>query len=176
VALGDGNLSNPNGRAVRLRITCDKKYPRLISHIRNSLQSLLPENKISIVDRIGCVDIGVYSNRLPELIGYPWDGGPKIVQDVGVQSWIKNEPLFTKECLRGLFQTDGCIYEDRGYLMVNFTSAGERLAKDVFRMMERLEYYPRMQKIYQKNIYRRYTIRLSKNVESFIKEIGLWKE
>jgi len=28
LALGDGNLSNPNGRAVRLRITCDKKYPQ----------------------------------------------------------------------------------------------------------------------------------------------------
>jgi hypothetical protein len=33
VALGDGDLSNPNGRAVRLRITCDKKYPRLIEHV-----------------------------------------------------------------------------------------------------------------------------------------------
>ena len=34
VAIGDGNLSNPNGRAVRLRITCDKKYPALIARIR----------------------------------------------------------------------------------------------------------------------------------------------
>ena len=29
LALGDGNLSNPNGKATRLRITCDKKYPFL---------------------------------------------------------------------------------------------------------------------------------------------------
>jgi DNA-binding transcriptional regulator WhiA len=29
LALGDGNLSNPNGRALRLRISCDKKYPFL---------------------------------------------------------------------------------------------------------------------------------------------------
>lgn len=26
VAIGDGNLSNSNGRAVRLRVTCDNKY------------------------------------------------------------------------------------------------------------------------------------------------------
>lgn len=25
IAFGDGNLSNPNGRAVRLRVSCDKK-------------------------------------------------------------------------------------------------------------------------------------------------------
>jgi len=37
VALGDGNLSNPNGRAVRLRITCDTKYPALIAKIRGAL-------------------------------------------------------------------------------------------------------------------------------------------
>jgi hypothetical protein len=30
LAIGDGNLSNPNGRAVRLRIACDTKFPALI--------------------------------------------------------------------------------------------------------------------------------------------------
>lgn len=30
VAIGDGNLSNPNGRAVRLRVTWDTKYPALL--------------------------------------------------------------------------------------------------------------------------------------------------
>ncbi len=176
VALGDGNLSNPNGRAVRLRITCDKKYPKLMNHIKNSLQSLLPENKVSSIDRIGCVDIYTYSNQLPGLIGYPWDGGPKIIQNVGVPLWINDEIQFTKECLRGLFQTDGCIYRDRGYLMVNFTSAGKQLADDVFSMMNKLEYYPHVQKIYQNKIYVRYTVRLSKNVERFIEEIDFWKE
>jgi hypothetical protein len=176
VALGDGNLSNPNGRAVRLRVTCDKKYPKLLNHIKESLQTLLPENKVSLVNKPGCIDVSVYSNQLSELIGYPWYGGPKIVQDVGVHSWIKADARFTKECLRGLFQTDGCIYKDRGYLMVNFTNAGQRLADDVFFMMKTLGYHPHIQKIYQKKIYLRYTVRLSKNTEAFIKEIHLWKE
>ena len=34
IALGDGNLSNPNKRAVRLRITCDTGYPGLIENIK----------------------------------------------------------------------------------------------------------------------------------------------
>jgi hypothetical protein len=49
VAIGDGNLSSPNGRAVRLRITCDTKYPVLIAKIRSALETLLPRNKVSVV-------------------------------------------------------------------------------------------------------------------------------
>jgi hypothetical protein len=60
--------------------------------------------------------------------------------------------------------------------MVNFTNAGSRLANDVFSMMKNLGYHPHIQKIYQKKIYLKYTVRLSKNVDSFINEIGLWKE
>lgn len=37
LAIGYGNLSNPNGRATRLSITCDKKYPKFIGHISDSL-------------------------------------------------------------------------------------------------------------------------------------------
>ena len=59
--------------------------------------------------------------------------------------------------------------------MVNFTNAGKRLANDVFCMMKGLGYYPHMQKVYQKDIYFRYTVRLSKDVDNFIKEINLWK-
>ena len=43
-------------------------------------------------------------------------------------------------------------------------------------MMNKLEYYPHVQKIYQNKIYVRYTVRLSKNVERFIEEIDFWKE
>jgi hypothetical protein len=60
--------------------------------------------------------------------------------------------------------------------MVSFTSAGKQLASDVLFMMEALGYHPHMQKIYQDKTYIRYNVRLSKNVEVFIKEIGLWKE
>jgi hypothetical protein len=45
LAIGDGNLSNPNGRAVRLRITCDTKYPALIDKISTALKQLLPREQ-----------------------------------------------------------------------------------------------------------------------------------
>ncbi len=64
VALGDGNLSNPNGRAVRLRVTCDVKYKRVIEDIQSAIAVLMPHNKVSIIKRTeNCVDVSCYSNH-----------------------------------------------------------------------------------------------------------------
>ena len=82
VAIGDGNLSNPNGRATRLRVSCDKKYPQLFDHIRKSLQFLLPKNKVSFVHRSkNCVDVSVFSNHLQKLLGWDSHGGSKYKQN-----------------------------------------------------------------------------------------------
>ena len=70
LALGDGNLSNPNGRAVRLRITCDKKYPLLIKRISDSLCELFPENRVGLVDdhNKNYLNVSVFSNHLQKII------------------------------------------------------------------------------------------------------------
>lgn len=112
IALGDGNLSNPSKRAVRLRITCDKKYPEIIKEIKNSLQYILPKNKISEINRQGCIDISCYSNTLEDLLGWKAKGGSKNIQEVKIPDWIKNDKHLSLICLKGLFQTDGSIYLD----------------------------------------------------------------
>ena len=177
IALGDGNLSNPNKRAVRLRISCDTHYPILIKHIIKSLKLLLPNNKIGIIRRkSSCTDISVYSNFLPKLLDWKWYAGPKDKQNVQVPTWIKTKSKFIKECLRGLLQTDGCIYKDRGYTMISFVNTSTNLAYDVFKMINTLGYRPNMQKFKQENGKIKYTIRLSRNALKFIKEINLWKK
>ena len=123
LAIGDGNLSNPNGRAVRLRITCDTKYPALITKISSSLKQLLPENKVSLIGSSGnYVNISVYSNYLEALLGWKASGGSKRRQCVGVPQWICEDSSLSVPCLRGLIETDGAIYNDRGYPMVMFST------------------------------------------------------
>lgn len=173
-ALGDGNLSNPNHRAVRLRISCDKKYPKLLKYLNKSLQSLFPDNRVNTINKHGCVDVSVYSNFLPQLLGWRWDSGPKHKQNVSVPFWIKQKPIYTKECLRGLLQTDGSIYKDRGYLMVNFVNHSKNLADDVTSMMASLGYKPNVQALKTK-LGTKYTVRISKDTKKFIREVGLWK-
>lgn len=174
LALGDGNLSNSNGRAVRLRITCDKKYPKLYKHIFKSLQKFLPDNKVGLIDRQSCFDVYCYSNKLESLLGWKAKGGSKFKQKVKIPNWILENKEFTKECLRGIIQTDGSIFKDRKYTHVNVVSQISSLAKTIKMAMENIDYKPNMQ-IFKSKTGDKFTIRISKNVDKFIKDIKLWK-
>ena len=177
VALGDGNLSIPNGRATRLRITCDSKYPDIAEEITLSLKKIFPKNKVSIVagPRNTYFNISVYSNRLNEIIPWKVGAGSKFEQDVSVPDWIKIDKELSRNCLRGLLQTDGSVYADRGYLMVNFTNNTLSLANDVMEIMTTLGYSPKLYIASQKSIHPKYTVRLSKRTEDFVRHIGLYK-
>ncbi len=175
IALGDGNLSNPNKRAVRLRITCDKKYPLLIENIIKNLKIVFTQNKVSTVDRVNAVDVSVYCNDLENILGWKAKGGSKIKQKVSVPLWIKKNINYQKECLRGLFQTDGSIYFDRGYKMVNFTSVCLTLIKDAKEILKNIGFEVKIRKVIHKGKIK-YVIRISKNVDKFIHDIKLWKK
>ncbi|MGH8236810.1 MAG: hypothetical protein ACREXP_07275 [Steroidobacteraceae bacterium] len=110
VAIGDGNLSNPNGRAVRLRVSCDTKYPALIAKIRSALERLLPENSVSVVASSGnYLNVSVYSNQLEALLGWKALGGSKQHQNVLVPAWIRQDRSLSIHCLQGLIETDGAV-------------------------------------------------------------------
>lgn len=175
VALGDGNLSNSNKRAIRLRVTCDNKYPKIIEEIVKHLKIILPDNKIGLIDRRTATDVYCYSNKLEDLLGWKALEGSKEKQKVTVPDWIVNDKIYTIECLRGLFQTDGSIYMDRKYLFTNFTSIIPTLINVVYFMIENIGFKPKMQKTIQPNRKTKYVIRMSREPDKFIKAINLWK-
>lgn len=176
LALGDGNLSNPNGKAIRLRISCDTKYPFLMQKIIASLKTLLPQNKVSIVNRknINCTDISVYSNHLEKLLGWEAKNGSKFKQSASIPNWIKENYNYKINCLRGLIETDGSIYNDRGYKMMIFTTIILDLANDFFEIVETLGFKPHFYKIKRKsnpyNLNQQivYHVRLSKDIDKFL--------
>ncbi|MBI2048038.1 MAG: hypothetical protein HYT27_02770, partial [Parcubacteria group bacterium] len=173
LAIGDGNLSNPNNRATRLRITCDKKYPRLIKRIRQSLSELFPENKIGLIRRkANCVDVWVYSNHLEKLLGWKAADGSKFKQNVSTPKWIYESKKYKIQYLRGLIETDGSIYNDRGYTMVIFSTIIPKLAKNIKDIMFSLGFRPMFYKIKQNKTISgsrfKYQVRLSRNVEEFL--------
>ncbi len=172
VALGDGNLSNPNGRAVRLRVTCDLKYPFLISKIQTALKIAFPNNKVSLVKRSDhCVDISCFSNKLESLLGWKADLGSKFVQQAGIPKWIFSNAKYIIPCLRGLLETDGSIYLDRGYKAVFFTTVIPGLSEDFYEMVSILGFNFKRYTIEPKTNYNsktRYNLRLTRNVQEFL--------
>lgn len=178
IAIGDGNLSNPGNYTTRLRITCDKKYKNIIREIISSIQKILPNSKISLIKRKeSCLDISCYSNEWEALLGWKAGHGSKIKQRVSVPHWIKDDKDLSIKCLKGLFQTDGSIYLDRGYKMINFTTAIFALANDVTEMINTLGFKSHLYTFKKLNSARKtkYTIRISKDVEKFVNLMGLYK-
>ncbi len=168
VALGDGNLSNPNGRATRLRVTCDARYPHLARKIARAVRFLLPRNRVTFVSkRSNCLDVSCYSNHWEALLGWHVGGGTKIVQRVSIPSWIKERRDYAIPCLRGLLETDGSIYVDRGYPMVMFVNACESLAADVAEILVSLGFAPRTYVVTKNRGRPIYHVRLSKHVLEF---------
>lgn len=176
IALGDGNLSNPNNRAVRLRVTCDKKYPLLIERIKKALSILFPNNRVGVVNRKTCVDVSVYSNTLEQILGWKASCGSKERQSVRVPSWIFTKKVYIKRCLKGLFETDGSVYFDRGYIYANFTNIIPELIKDTSELIDKLGFTHHIQKSTQKNGKIKYVVRVSKNVRKFIKCVNIDKQ
>jgi DNA-binding transcriptional regulator WhiA len=174
VALGDGNLSRVS-RAVRLRISCDLKYPNLINEIRDALAIIAPNNKINVIKVVGnCVDICTYSNDWEKALG--WKVGNKITQQATVPTWIFQRKKYIIVCLKGLLQTDGSIYIDRGYKMVNFVNHNRKLAVDVLAMVNSLGFRASFTEVSFKDKNTRYTVRIARDCEKFINYIGLTKD
>jgi hypothetical protein len=171
-------LSNPNGRALRLRISCDTKYQNIIKNICSSLKILLPKNRISFVKKkCRCVDISCYSNSWGKWLDWKYNKGPKYEQTIKIPSWIKTNSVYSKLCLKGLFQTDGSIYLDRGYIMTNFVTTIPNLGDEVVEMITKLGFKPKLYtlEVRGKIKHKKNTIRISKNVTEFIEAINLTK-
>jgi hypothetical protein len=170
LSIGDGNLSVVR-KTVRLRISCDNKYPNLIQNIVTSLQTLLPDNKVSKTKRkANCTDVCIYSNHFEKLLGWEAKGGSKDLQKVSIPNWINTKPEYRINCLRGLIETDGAIYLDRGYRMVIFSTIIPSLATDVREAIVSLGFKPHLYKIPEKKSTHgyKYQVRLSKNVQEFL--------
>lgn len=177
IALGDGNLSNPNGRAIRLRITCDAKYPSLAQEIIRNLHIVFPNNKVGIIRPTKTktfFNISIYSNTLSKVMPWQAGKGSKFSQNARVPLWIRRNKTFSKICLKALLQTDGCMYVDRGYKMVNFTNHTKALTHDVYDMLINAGFIPTFSTT-QVKTGSKYTVRVAKQAERLVSHLSLYK-
>jgi hypothetical protein len=113
--LGDGCISS-GARTDRLRITLDKKYPRIISDAAALLQRSFPSNSVGITQEhagCGCVAVWVYSQHLACLL--PQHGpGKKHERRVQLEPWqdalVESAPW---GLIGGLIRSDGCAFMNR---------------------------------------------------------------
>jgi len=94
--------------------------------------------------------------------------GHKIKNQITIPNWIWNNDEFLKACIRGLIDTDGCIYRLTpnypNLFQLCFTNNNKTLLKDARKALLRLGF--KVSKISRNQIY------ITRQKERFYKEIG----
>jgi hypothetical protein len=124
--LGDGCISRLP-RTYRLRVALDTRYPDIIGECAGAMETLLPFNKVNILQGDGnYVEVGCFSNHWPAL--FPQHGaGPKHLRPIILEPWqqaiVETYPI---PFLRGLIHSDGCrstnIVKGKNYPRYEFSN------------------------------------------------------
>ena len=150
ICLGDGNLE-PHWLAIFGDKANDTIYLKchVAPLIRRTLK-LNPKFKANRPDENFLVLNSTAAVRALHQLGLPI--GDKIKNGARIPKWIRARRRLLEACLRGLFDTDGCVYgfcrrpPARGRkAIISFEfGVGSRLTGDVHRALCRLGYSPRM--------------------------------
>jgi intein/homing endonuclease len=116
----------------------------------------------------------VYNKNIDTLFGWSMHEGKKIDQEIRIPSWIESDPISTKFFIKGLFESDGSIYSDRGYKMANLVSYNQELVQYANEKITQFGFVPRIYTLREKNGMK-HTLRISKNVDEFIALFNIQK-
>ncbi len=113
--LGDGSISSHRRSVHRLRISLDRKYPRIVKECAESMRTAIRDNKVHIVlTPSNCYSVSAYSRSWPCL--FPQHGpGPKHTRPIFLSAWQQAlAKRWPGQLLKGLIQSDGCRFTNTG--------------------------------------------------------------
>lgn len=139
IMLGDGNIWKN-----RVRIAFDKRNVFYVKYVFNLFKKVFNlELKKEINEKTN--QLYLYCNNLfvvEALLDFGLKRGDKIKNNVGIPEWIKNNKIYSKLCIRGLIDTDGCIYYSKRdkQTYVKFTNFNPQLFQDFKEVTLKLGY------------------------------------
>lgn len=146
IILGDGGITTDQV-SVSLNSKADKEYIKVVHHMFEKLFGLDP----NIIPRegISCSRVLASSRNLVDfLLKKGLKKGNKVKQQVDIPEWIKRNKQLGIACVRGLVDTDGCVFTHE--YQVN----GKQYS-------------------YKKLTFRNYSRPLINSVQNIFKEVGL---
>ncbi len=148
--LGDGGITQ-HQVSITLNRFVDYKYADFVEQLVFELFKVKPRKFIPRGTKV----FRIYISR-SELVSFCKSiglvVGHKIRQKIDVPEWIKNNRKYFIACIRGLIDTDGCIFIHRykvngkwySYKKLVFTSFSEPLRNSVFSFLQSIGITPRM--------------------------------
>jgi len=150
ICLGDGHLNR-----YYLAIFGDKirDTAYLQHHVKPLMKNVLklnPKLKTNRSDENYLLVNSAAATRTLNRLGLPY--GDKIRNHARIPKWVYRRKSLLEACLRGLFDTDGCVYGfkrstplggSKAIISYEFGS-GSLIPKDVYKALRQLGYQPRM--------------------------------
>lgn len=174
ILIGDGHLS-PYWMSVTTNSETDREHAEFVQKmiwllfgLRARIRKEKGQNALTVVVTAKNLVDFLHKKGMPK--------GNKLADNLCVPAWIKKSKSYKKSFLRGLFDTDGSVYQDfrtiknkryQGVCLL-FSSASESLRKDVREILSALNYGPTGGVGTHRSIY----LRKRANIVRYFKEIG----
>ena len=154
IILGDGNIHfyqksrDISHYSLRIAGNYIKDYEYLTKYVANLCEDLfLIKVKFYKQPKTNCLYILLQGRLVIDfLINIGLKSGNKIKSQVTIPKWIWENDNYLKFCVRGLIDTDGCIYEMTphwpGLFQLNFENRNFTLLKDTRNALIKLGYSP----------------------------------
>ncbi len=174
IMLGDGGITKyANQICITLNNKDDKEYIKFVSKLIEQLFSQKP----SIVNHKSAfaARVLVSSTSLVDyLILRGLKTGNKVKMQVDIPNWVKKSSSFSIACVRGLMDTDGCLfYECHNiknkrycYPRLTFVTASAPLRDSVFGILENLNLEPKIENT------RHVSIEKKEKIKEYFRVIG----
>ncbi|MBI3256125.1 MAG: hypothetical protein HYZ63_04100 [Candidatus Andersenbacteria bacterium] len=112
IILGDGGINNGWQLIVTVNSIADLAYS---GYVKSLLENLFGIQVVTRKKKIGnALDIISSSTSLVDfVVSKGAVRGNKVAQKIDIPNWIKGNEEYEKHCVRGLVDTDGCLYIHR---------------------------------------------------------------
>lgn len=177
IMLGDGCFYKAP-RCYQITVCFDKRETEYLKKVRELFELICPGEKFSIHELKDELFLRTYSRKIANiLLKNGIKTGSKTKRDILIPKWIFSEGIILKSFIRGLLDTDGCVYRKYGpYLQIQLKLANKSLVEDTRRAFVELGFNPTrvisdFEKTKQSMGWKFYLSRQGE-ISKFIKEVG----
>lgn len=172
IMIGDGSVSKYQV-SISFNLKDDREFATYVAKLIYTLFGI--SARILIRVRYNCLVLVTSSVELSNFLvsnGLPL--GDKIRAGLDIPNWIKDDINYTKACLRGIFDTDGGVYQEihkyktrkYAYVRMAFVSASPFLVRSLSESLKLLGLHPKVRGE------RRVTIERFTDVEEYFRMVG----
>ncbi|MCD6496612.1 MAG: hypothetical protein J7K54_05045 [Candidatus Aenigmarchaeota archaeon] len=174
IILGDGSLYWNSSRGVyALKIAGDIEkeqayHEKIVKPMIDRLFGVTSKIEIKKNERF----VSEFSKEIIKILeDFGLKRGNKKLNNVGIPSWVKENPKYLASCLRGLIDTDGSVFrmskKDRNLVRMSFKNKSEKLLTDTRNAFIYLGFSP--SKIFEKD---HFFISKKSDIKKYIREIN----